>query len=273
MRILFFLILVAGAGNTVLRPEIENPITLYRIIAPIGLLAISIMLPQLVLKSFFAFVLFMLYNIALATLYSGNYSELFPSLIHYFYLWILLVLMIAMKQRYHNFEGNFLRFVNWFYVFLLLNLTLELLIGSYYPNLYADSSEDGSIRAFYWNQNDLAVVMCVITWICLAYDRYQGWMRTIVVSLTLMILFINDSKAALLSMVVVTLPVFLLLRQGRNKLRISRGVWLAFGGSAFVTVTFAFFQLAAYEIQFATQSYTFEELLIKGGFKYEVQQR
>lgn len=263
MRILFFLILVAGAGNTVLRPEIENPLTLYRIIAPIGLLAMSIMLPQLVVKSFVVFVLFMVYNIALATLYSGNYSELFPSLIHYFYLWILLVLMIAMKHRYHNFEGNFLRFVNWFYVFLLLNLALELFIGSYYPNLYADSSEDGSIRAFYWNQNDLAVVMCAITWICLAYDRYRGWMRAIVVSLTLMILFINDSKAALLSMVVVTLPVFLLLRQGRTKLRISRGLWLAFVGSAFVTVTFAFFQLSAYELQFATQSYTLEELLIK----------
>ena len=263
MRVLFFFILIAGAGNTVLRPEMENPLTLYRVIAPIGLLAIAIMRPQLVLKFFVAFALFMGYNIALATLYSGNYSELFPSLIHYFYLGILLVMMIAMKQRYHNFEDDFLRFVHWFFVFLLLNLALEFFIGSYYPNLYEDLSEDGSVRAFYWNQNDLAVVICAMTWIFLAYDRYQGWARIIVSSLTLLILYINDSKAALLSMLVVSLPVFLLLRLGRKKRRVPIAAWLAFAGCVFVSVVLILFQLRAHEIQFANQTYTLNELLFK----------
>lgn len=263
VKALFYLILAAGAGNTVLRPEIENPLTLYRILAPLGLLVVFYLRPLLVTRFIGAFVLFVIYNVVLATLYSGNYSELFPSLVHYFYLGILLVLMIYMKNRKQNFDGSFLYFVKFFYLFLLLNLVFEIFIGSYYPNLYVDDSDDGSIRAFYWNQNDLAVVICIIAWICLAYDKYNQPTKITVVFITLIILFINDSKAALISFCIVTLPVFYLLRTNRKRIKIPKSAWYFVGMCFFIPITITFLEMRTTEIQFANQSYTLEELLIK----------
>lgn len=263
VKALFFLILAAGAGNTVLRPEIENPLTLYRILAPLGVLVVFYLRPLLVIRFIGAFVLFVIYNVILATLYSGNYSELFPSLVHYFYLGILLVLMIYMKKIKKNFDESFLYFVKFFYLFLLLNLALEIFIGSYYPNLYVDNSDDGSIRAFYWNQNDLAVVICIIAWICLAYDKYRQSTKIAVIFITLAILFINDSKAALISFCIVTLPVFYFLRKNRNRIKIPKSVWYFVGMCFFIPITITFLEMRTTEIQFTNQSYTLEELLIK----------
>ena len=76
MKPLFFLIFMAGIGNTVLRPELENPLTLYRILAPIGILAMFWLRPVFVVKGLAWFLLFAVYNFALATLYSGDYTQL-----------------------------------------------------------------------------------------------------------------------------------------------------------------------------------------------------
>ena len=262
MRILFYLILMAGFGNTVLRPEIENPYTLYRFIAPIGFLIVFSFRPMMVVKSLGVFILFVAYNFALATAYSGDYSQLLPSLVHYFYLFILLVLVMGMKARYADFERQFIRFIQGFYLFLLANLFIELFIGSYYPNLYVDETDESSLRAFYWNQNDLAVVLCVVAWICLAFDRFKGQVRNIVVVLTLLILFYNDSKAALLSFVGISVPAFMSMRVVA-KTRVSRGVWFVLFGSLGVLAVLVLMQVSTIDIQFANDTYSIEDLLIR----------
>src|SRR5690606_8505174 len=132
--------------------ELENPFTLYRLIAPIGLLAVLMLKPMMVVRGLAVFGVFFAYNFILATAYSSDYSQFFPSIVHYLYLFILLVLMAYMKSRYRDFDWQFLRFVQGFYWFLLLNLVLEFFVGSYYPNLYVDESDERALRAFFWNQ-------------------------------------------------------------------------------------------------------------------------
>jgi hypothetical protein len=262
MRLLFFFILAAGIGNTVLRLEIDNPVTLYRLVAPLGLLAIFVARPLMTSKATALFIAFAAYNFLLATIYGGGYSELGPSLVHYLYLSIPLVMMIYMKFRYEDFDDRYLGFVKWFYLFLLANLVLEMLVGSYWPNLYDDESDDGSVRAFFWNQNDLAVVLCVIAWIVLALDRYSGKVKVAVVLVTAFLLFKNDSKAALLSLVLISLPVWVIFRICAVR-RISARVWVVLFGTLFIVGIGSLAAFSDVAIHFATDTYTIGDLLVK----------
>ncbi len=262
MRYLFFVIFAAGIGNTVLRPELENPFTLYRLLAPIGLLTLFVLRPQMVAKCMALFAVFAVYNVALATAYLSDYSQLTPSIVHYFYLFLLSVLMLDMKARHADFDARFLRFIQGFYIFLLGNLLVELFTGSFYPNLYLDESEDGAVRAFFWNQNDLAVVLCIVAWFVLALDRYRGLVRWSVVVITVGLLFHNDSKAALLSLLLFTLPVWLIFRVCAAS-RIAPPVWIFLFAALFGLAGAALFTVSDLDIAFANDSYTLGELLLR----------
>ena len=262
MILLFYFIFAAGIGNTVLRPEIENPLTLYRIVAPIGLLAVFALRPLFTVKWFFAFGGFAIYSVVLATLYGGGYSELGASLVHYLYLFILALLMMYGKVSDPFFERRFISFVQSFFVFLVANLVLEFFIGNWYPNLYADESDEACVRAFYWNQNDLAVVLCVQCWFVLAWDRFRGTPRNAVVAITVVVLFYNDSKAALLSLLFVSLPVYWMLKSSART-RIAGSVWAVVFGAIVTVGVIGIIQLSSVDIQFANDTYTFEDLLIR----------
>lgn len=262
MKPLFFLIFMAGIGNTVLRPELENPLTLYRILAPIGILAMFWLRPVFVVKGLAWFLLFAVYNFALATLYSGDYTQLLPSLVHYFYIFILLVLMMHMKFQYKNFDASFLRFLQGFYLFLLLNLAVEFVIGPYYPNLFDDPTEERSVRGFFWNQNDLAVVLCIIGWIALEFDHFKGVARWGVVVLTVAVLYYNDSKAAMLSFALFSLPIHFIFRFCSAR-RIAASVWfVGFGLLAAIGMAILA-SISDIDIPFANDTYSFGDLLFK----------
>ncbi len=261
MKILFFIILIAGFGNSVFRREIEDPITLYRLVAPVGFLVVFLMRPRLVIRGLGCFFLFFAYNLALAMLYNPDLSQFWPSIVHYFFLFILLILMIYMKSRYPDFDRSFVRFFEGFYLFLLANLLLESIFGSYYPNLYVDTVGDGSLRAFYWNQNDLAVVLGVASWAVLSDNRYRTVTRVVVVLLTLILLYINDSKAALISMVAVSIPVSIVFRLSATY-NIKPAAWhLLLGCAAFFFVC-VIAALSDVDIHFANDTYSIRELLI-----------
>lgn len=259
---LLYFIFAAGIGNTVLRPEIENPLTLYRIVAPIGLLAVFALRPLFTVKWLFAFGGFAVYSVVLSTLYGGGYSELGASLVHYFYLFILALLMMHGKVSDPFFERRFVTFVQWFFVFLVANLVLEFLVGNWYPNLYVDESDEQCVRAFYWNQNDLAVVLCVQCWFVLAWDRFRGTVRNAVVAITVVVLFYNDSKAALLSLLFVSIPVYWMLKSSART-RIAGSVWAVVFGAIVTMGVIAIIQLSSVDIQFANDTYTLEDLLIR----------
>lgn len=258
MKVIFYVILLAGAGNTILRLEMENPFTLYRMIAPIGFLLVFILRPILVLKGMGLFLVFCLYNFLLARAYSTDLSQLLPSIVHYFYLFILLMLIIYMKWRYADFGRSFLGFLNAFYVFLFLNLLFEFFFGSPYPNQYV---EERALRAFYWNENDLAVVLCMLGWFALSYDRYRGWLRALIIALIIAVLYYNDSKAALISLLFVSIPISLIFLMCRAR-KVSAGVWRALFGSAALVSVGALVLIGNAEITFATEEYTVNDLLI-----------
>jgi hypothetical protein len=263
MRILFYLILVAGIGNTVLRPEIENPLTLYRLVAPIGLAALFALRPMMVMHWLGVFALFLAYNFVLATAYSSDYSQFLPSVVHYLYLFILLVLMVDLKWRHPHFDAQFLRFVQAFYFFLLLNLLFEFVIGAtLYPNLAPDEADESSLRAFFWNQNDLAVVLCVVAWFALALDRFRGSKRIFVVLITVLVLYYNDSKAALISLLFFTLPVYAILRICAA-VRIDPRVWFTLFGSIFAVTVAMLVAVSDVAIAFANDTYTVGDLLVQ----------
>ncbi|MFM2289032.1 MAG: hypothetical protein RL684_2175 [Pseudomonadota bacterium] len=262
MRALFYFIFIAGIGNTVLRPEMENPFTLYRLVAPLGLLAVFLARPTATLRLFSYFLLFTLYSFVLAASYSSDFSQFLPSTVHYLYLFILALLFFYQKAVQTDFDESFLRFVKWFYLFLLANLVMEMFFGSYYPNLYEDDSDDGSVRAFFWNQNDLAVVLCVIAWLALALDRYKGAVRVTVFVVTALLLYKNDSKAALISLLLVSLPIMVIFRIC-SSFRISPQIWAFFFGSVFMLVIGGIVALSDTEIRFATDTYTVGDLLVK----------
>lgn len=263
MKILFYIVLIAGIGNTVLRPEMENPLTLYRLVAPVGLAALVALRPMMVMRWFGLFALFFAYNFVLATAYSSDYSQFFPSIVHYLYLFVLLVLMVDMKWRFPQFDAQFLRFVQAFYVFLLLNLLVEFTIGTtLYPNLAPDETDESSLRAFFWNQNDLAVVLCVVAWFALTLDRFGTMKRIFVMLVTILILYYNDSKAALISLLFVSLPVYAILRLCAAVRIDRRALFLLFGTLLGVAAT-VLVAVSDVAIAFANDTYTVGDLLVQ----------
>lgn len=262
MRALFCVILAAGIGNTVLRLEMEDPFTLYRLLAPLGLLAVFILRPHLALKGVGCFAAFFVYSFTLARIYSQDLTQFYPSMVHYFYLFIMLVLMIYMRSRYPDFEELFFKFFRAFYVFLIANLLIEFLIGPYYPNLYVDTSNDNALRAFYWNQNDLAVVLCLAAWFALADERYRGVTRVVVVLLTAAILYYNDSKAALLSLVLVSIPIAIIFKLCRT-FKTTPVFWCVFFGVFALIVVSVLVAISDVDIAFANDTYSVNDLLIR----------
>ncbi len=262
MKQLFYLIFIAGIGNTVLRPEMENPFTLYRFLAPLGLIAIFALRPLLVLKGVAWFIVFVVYNFALATAYSNDYSQLIPSIVHYLYIFVLFILIIYMKSGNKNFEKSFFNFLQIFYIFLLANLVLEIAIGTYYPNLYIDTTNERSVRAFFWNQNDLAVVLCLIAWLTLTLDRFSGPIRLFVVLVTIALLYYNDSKAALLSFIFVSVPIFFIFKLCALR-RISPSVWYIWIGTASMMFLGLLLAVSDLNVNFANDTYTLNSLLFQ----------
>ncbi|MEO8310831.1 MAG: O-antigen ligase family protein [Caldimonas sp.] len=261
MKTFFFIILIAGIGNTVLRTEIEDPVTLYRLIAPLGLIAVFSLRPMFVLKALGLYLVFFAYNFILATAYGGDYSQFFPSIVHYLYLFILLILMVHMRQSHADFDDSYIQFVRVFYVFLLVNLVVEMAFGSFYPNIYLDESDERQVRAFFWNQNDLAVVLCVVAWMALTLDRFRMPTRIFVVAVTVFLLYYNDSKAALISFLFVSLPVVVVFRICAAA-RISPRVWFGIFSMAALSALALAFVLSNIEIAFANDTYTLGDLLI-----------
>lgn len=261
-KYLFYFVLIAGLGNTVLRPEIENPLTLYRVVAPLAFAFLFLRRPVTTTYWLCVFAVFVGYNFVLAAAYGNGYEMLYPSIVHYFYLFLLLVLMLDMRRHYLDFDNQFLRFIKGFYLFLLANLAVEFALGTtIYPNLYVDETGESSLRAFYWNQNDLAVVLCIVAWCALTLDRYRGYQRALVVLLTVGILYYNDSKSALISFLFVSIPIWATMRVC-SRIRVGAAVGVPMIAALATLLVIALVLLRDVSIEFANSPYTVGDLLV-----------
>jgi hypothetical protein len=168
-------------------------------------------------------------------------------------------MMMYMRIRYADFDRSFISFVEAFYAFLFLNLLLEYFFGTLYPNLYED---EHALRAFFWNENDLAVVLCLFGWLILSYDRYRGWPRALVLLLIVVVLYYNDSKAALVSLLLVSVPIWIALTLCRSR-RVSPGVWRMFFGGIAAALAVVVVLISNTGIAFESDTYSLGELLIR----------
>lgn len=260
VRVFIYLVLLAGIGNAVLRPELGNPWTLYRLMAPVGLLLVVLMAPRLAGVIIAAFVLFAVHSYALASAYRADFSQLYPSLVHFFYIFNLVALVIFLSKIDDRFEWRFERFIVVFFGFVVANLLVEMAWGNFYPNLYLDESGDGSVRAFFWNQNDLAVVLCMMGWFALVRERWSPWLRIAMVGFVVLILYINDSKAALMSFVLVSLPVFMMFGVVRRT-RVPRFVWAAFFSLLAIAGALLLHAVRDVPLSFSNEFYTLDDLV------------
>lgn len=260
MRTFIYIVLLAGIGNAVLRPEMGNPWTLYRLLAPLGLFVVMLIAPWLAGVVIAAFAIFAVHSYALASAYQGDFSQLYPSLVHYFFIFNLIALVMFLRNIDDRFEWRFERFIVVFFLFLMINLSVEMVWGSFYPNLYVDESSDGSVRAFFWNQNDLAVVLCMTGWFALVRERWSSLLRMAIVGLVVLILYVNDSKAALISFLLVSIPVFVMFGVVQ-RIRMPRLVWGAVCSLLIIAGALLLHALRDVPISFSNEFYTFDELM------------
>ena len=243
-----------------LRPELGNPWTLYRLMAPLGLLVVVLMAPRLAGLVIAAFVLFAVHSYALASAYRGDFSQLFPSLVHFFYIFNLVALVMFLRRIDDQFERRFEWFIVAFFWFLMANLSVEMVWGNFYPNLYLDESGDGSVRAFFWNQNDLAVVLCMTAWFALVREHWPYLLRIAIVGSVVLVLYINDSKAALMSFLLVSIPVFVMFRVV-ERTRVPRFVWGAIFSLLAIGSVLLLHAFRGVPISFSNEFYTLEDLV------------
>ncbi len=260
VRLFIYLVFLAGIGNAVLRPELGNPWTLYRMLAPLGLLLVILIAPQIASVVLAAFALFAVHSYALATAYRSDYSQLYPSLVHFFYIFNMLALVLFLRKTDTGFEWRFERFILALFWFLVANLLIEMAWGNVYPNLYVDESGDGSVRAFFWNQNDLAVVLCMMGWFALVRERWSPLLRIAIVGFVILILYINDSKAALMSFLLVSIPAFLMFGVVR-RMRLPGFVWGIAFSLLFIAIVLLLYTLREVPISFSNERYTLDDLL------------
>ena len=74
---------------------------------------------------------------------------------------------------------------------ILLILLLEYIFDFNMPNLYEDFEYSKSIRAFFWNQNDLAVVLVFFSWIIMYNQKVRFIIKVLYIFIVLLSLRIG----------------------------------------------------------------------------------
>ncbi len=214
-RVGFSIVLLFAAGNTILRTSIESDVTLYRVFSPILCLFVFFINPIKLSISIFCFFIFLLYSFILASFYSNDFSQFIPSIVHYAYMFLFFVIFLGLKDVLKdkfisvvlsNFEALIL------IVFVSVFLEYFGLIG--FPNLYSLEGDSlNTLRAFYWNQNDLAVVLCGFGWVIFLSKRYRKSIKFIYALLSIYIILYNGSKSAFLGfMLIILISILIFIR-------------------------------------------------------------
>lgn len=259
-NLLLALTFFSGFGNTVLRLSIESDFTLYRIIAPITFILIFFKSPKFSLKVVISFLLFFVYSFLLAINYSSNLSQFIPSVVHYAYIFMLFAALWMYRKRHlTSFEVKVWGASKVFIAFVLLFLLVEFSFGATFPNLYS-LKEGGmpALRAFYWNQNDLAVVLCGFCWFLFANRNVAIFIKLAVFAVFFSVLLYNGSKSALISLILIS--VVSGIDFVRNKVK--QGKFILFASFSFVVglISLVFYVAGAQEFSTSQGTYTLNQI-------------
>ncbi len=258
---IYFLIL-SSYGNVVLRLNIESDLTLFRVVGIIAFCVFFIKYTDIMIKWSVLYIIFFIYSFFLASLYTYDYSQFYPSMIHYGYLLLLFISMYILKIiKKDYFERDFYIFLIRIILLILLILLVEYMFDFKMPNLYDDVEYSKSIRAFFWNQNDLAVVLVFFLWIIIFNQQVRVIIKLFYVLIILGIMYYNGSKVAILAMFFsfIFIPIIFLFQKFKERFILNILYFLLI----LISIMFMFIYLGNIQFKSTDGIFTINELLYK----------
>lgn len=258
---IYFLIL-SSYGNTVIRINIESDITLFRVVGIVAFFVFFIKYTDLMIKSSVVYIVFFIYSFLLVIIYTDDFLQFYPSMIHYGYLLLLFISMYILKIiKKDYFERDFYIFLIRIILLILLILLVEYMFDFKMPNLYDDFEYSKSIRAFFWNQNDLAVVLVFFLWIIIFNQQVRVIIKLFYVLIILGIMYYNGSKVAILAMFFsfIFIPIIFLFQKFKERFILNILYFLLI----LISIMFMFIYLGNIQFKSTDGIFTINELLYK----------
>lgn len=261
LKIFLYLVVYTSFFNVIMRSSIESNVTLFRLLAPVALFIIFLKKPNDIFLKFLLFFVFFVYSFFLAVSYSSDLSQFFPSVVHFLYLFSLYCVFwyLRILQR-DRFEESVWLLMKSLIALIFIFILIEVIFDYNIPNLYV--IEDGwapAIRAFYWNQNDLAVVLCGFCWFLFFNQRVNAIAKLVVFLLFSAIILYNGSKSAFIALFLISfLSALNFVRLHIREYLLSLVIF--FSISILVCISFAY-AFIDYEFSTSQGTYTFRELI------------
>ena len=186
------LLLILAFMNTGLRPSVNSPFSLFRLVAPPFILLILLLDFRRYTKSFFWFTGLLLWGLAAYVLFhKTTFYLLYAEYLHFFFLYGVFVLVKHHADLSQDFAVSFFSFLDHFVVFTLILTAVEYGFGLHFFSAVQSGRVCASV--FFWNENELCMAFCtmiplymirgyekkkildflkigVILWFCYEYD-------------------------------------------------------------------------------------------------------
>jgi len=192
-----FCLIISAYGNTVLRLNIDNYFTLWRILRIIFFCFTFLKY----LDHIIIFIIFITYCFCLSIAYSNDLTYFYQNIVHLIYLALLFKIVFFIKiKNLPDFEKIFLRFLYGVFTFICLYLIFEYITDIHLPNLLDYPDNAPSVRAYFWNENDLAVALVFFACIITYNQNINIFYRILYNCFVMAILYYNSSKIAIISL-------------------------------------------------------------------------
>ncbi len=255
------ILLLTSFLNPVLRPGFDNVLTVFRILMPVMLMLLVISWKYkisyflLIIGSFIFYCLFLgvTYNITvLNVMWLINYIYAFCTI-------YLVYLVFVSKEK--DFDKSFYSFMYKVYLFVWFNILLNY-FGFQYPTLPAPESEVtvNPLRAFFSNQNDMAVYLVFMIVLLLHYES-KIIPKILFTLMSLYVCYYNDSKIGFISIMMVVFA-YMYLHVAKNIKSGFIRLLLTFTVTLFSIYIFVLILNSQIELIFNSGDFTIQDLFL-----------
>lgn len=196
----YIIIILSSFFSVILRSDIDSHVNLYRIFAVFGFLLL-IALGDLSAKACILFVFIVVTSLLSSFIYSSEFYYPLIFLGHYFFIGCLILFLLRLYKyvapiviyqmlKYTAYSAIILFFIEYYFEFNL-------------PNV-ADHYEDGTRSSFFWNQNELSSALVVFIPLMLMIEK-NNFIKSWWLSLIIITFYLNDSKIAFISGIIICL--------------------------------------------------------------------
>lgn len=198
------LLLLTACLNTILRIDPSNPLTAYRLFAPLLVLTFAVFRSSN-LNCFYYFLLFYIYNFIISLVSPFSSGDTYLYTINYLYLFMLYFFL--RELYFQSTQLFFIYIVNFIKLFLILIYTLYFTKYFFGINLIANFDRSFYINTLYTTPNDLALALGS-AFIIIIFNKNTHFVEKIIHTLVLFFInFQNDAKTILISQLLILLLV------------------------------------------------------------------